>query len=195
MDGIKHEPGSNKDTTTSSDFENEHLLPITTLTIKSETKDESWDNVMNNERLKEEVTIEKHEVHTDNGDQLTLPKRRCDSVETSSNQYDMCIFFQQQYHTETGSIGENINQNSEALRKEKRYKCELCNKVFSQSSALTTHRRTHTGERPYACDICNRKFTQKVTLENHCRVHTGEKPFVCNICNSRFSKKTNLKYH
>ncbi|KAL4154142.1 hypothetical protein QTP88_001975 [Uroleucon formosanum] len=41
----------------------------------------------------------------------------------------------------------------------KSYPCDVCDKLFNQSSHLINHRRTHTGEKPYACDVCDKSFS------------------------------------
>ncbi|CEO95118.1 hypothetical protein PBRA_003884 [Plasmodiophora brassicae] len=77
----------------------------------------------------------------------------------------------------------------------KRFACDLCDRMFHQSSNLITHRRTHTGERPYACNHCEKRFSQSSNLRRHLRVHTGEKPWECSICGKRCSRKGSLSTH
>ncbi|XP_046680995.1 zinc finger protein 354A-like isoform X3 [Homalodisca vitripennis] len=101
--------------------------------------------------------------------------------------------------------------------------CSICNKKYSDPSALAKHRHVHTGERPFQCPICYMTFTLKCSqvvhlrrhtnyrpykckncpktffncgdLRKHNRRHTGERPYQCGVCNYRFTLKESLNNH
>ena len=70
-----------------------------------------------------------------------------------------------------------------------------CGQGSKDRSSLTTHERTHTGERPYVCSECGRSFHHGSNLISHQRTHTGEKPYVCRECGQSFSRKSVLIRH
>lgn len=80
-------------------------------------------------------------------------------------------------------------------RERRCYKCDDCGKSYRQRSALSKHRRTHTGEKPYKCDQCGKAFGQRSHLIGHQRVHTGVKPYKCKECGKGFSGRSGLVQH
>lgn len=53
---------------------------------------------------------------------------------------------------------------------EKRYKCEICSRTFTESSTRSKHMATH-GEKQFKCDICEKLYSRKSTLNKHVQAH------------------------
>jgi len=81
------------------------------------------------------------------------------------------------------------------LHEAKRYRCTLCDKVYSQSSGLRRHMLSHRVFKPHMCSMCGLTFHRLSHLRCHMRLHTDERPFSCGTCERKFRTSAALCKH
>lgn len=58
-----------------------------------------------------------------------------------------------------------------------------------------THMRTHSGDRPFRCNLCDKRFVTSNALTTHLRAHWGLRLHPCPVCDRQFSTSSNLRVH
>jgi hypothetical protein len=65
------------------------------------------------------------------------------------------------------SSSPHSTHSSPGCERRRMYPCPDCNRLFTNSSNMTRHRRIHTGDRPYLCEHCNLAFGNSSNRRKH----------------------------
>lgn len=87
------------------------------------------------------------------------------------------------------------NEESPADVQSKKYKCEMCPKLFSQKSKLMAHQLSHSGQQPFKCQTCEKAYSSKSKLNAHMRLHTKTNVHQCKMCDKVFAYPSYLRDH
>lgn len=67
-------------------------------------------------------------------------------------------------------------------KKRKIYRCKRCSKICNSKNAMNYHfSSSHLNVRPFKCEFCDKKFICSTALTVHKRLHSGEKVFFDSI--------------
>ena len=67
--------------------------------------------------------------------------------------------------------------------RDKPYKCDICNKRFSESHKLTQHKiSAHKRNKSFECDVCKKTFTKRQSFKRHWRSHLRDSLLLCHTC-------------
>lgn len=77
---------------------------------------------------------------------------------------------------------------------ERPYACDLCSCAYKHASSLLNHKHTHkTGN--FRCNFCDKPYTNYMALRNHMRIHTQRKKHICHTCGKAFRLARFLRNH
>ena len=78
---------------------------------------------------------------------------------------------------------------------DKKFKCEICGTFATNAEdRLKVHMNIHTGNRPFKCDYCPKDFSHRSALSVHKRKHTGY-IHNCDECGKSFANNQQLSDH
>lgn len=66
---------------------------------------------------------------------------------------------------------------------------------LNEQAVSFTAAKTTPAQTPWECPECDKSFTRKMHLTSHIRSHRGERPFACSECGKPFTRANDCKRH
>uniref|UniRef100_A0A1B6CHE3 Protein krueppel n=1 Tax=Clastoptera arizonana TaxID=38151 RepID=A0A1B6CHE3_9HEMI len=107
------------------------------------------------------------------------------------NPYD-CKWCGQSFRYKESLESHVINIHSAISEKKQKLECDRCKKQFATKYKLIRHHRSHTGVRPYKCEVCDRCFSQTGNLKAHLKKHKTD-DFTKTLNTDELIENTTLK--
>ena len=76
------------------------------------------------------------------------------------------------FHPDATDYDKTFSRPTKAVTPSTRWRCEICNKLFTRNFQLKNHTRIHTGDRPFACSECGKAFARLNDCTRHEKIHT-----------------------
>ena len=146
---------------------------------------------LNAKKINLEQSVNINTICNQFGEKVVGPTNSFRSICAVKDENELCSM---QLSKSTYKTDRNL-RTTENTNRIKPFKCNQCNKRFTDSSGLIVHQLVHSGVRPFQCNQCNKRFTDSSGLIVHQRVHSGVRPFRCNQCNKQFTQKSALARH
>ncbi|XP_039259975.2 uncharacterized protein LOC120336371 [Styela clava] len=90
----------------------------------------------------------------------------------------------------------HFDKNQQQSDCDKKFRCEHCDKSFTDPSNLQRHiRQHHVGARAHPCPECGKTFATSSGLKQHQHIHSSVKPFTCEVCHKSYTQFSNLCRH
>lgn len=106
---------------------------------------------------------------------------------------DQCRF---RFKYESSLSAHKMALHGKGPKDKKSYTCEICQESFVSMMGLSSHIRTHTGERPFSCKECGASFGQASILREHTVLkHSRAFRETCPLCSKGCVSKTKLRKH
>ncbi|KAJ4440996.1 hypothetical protein ANN_10845 [Periplaneta americana] len=145
--------------------------------------EDAWNFEMNSFNIKEEVSIDEHEVG--------MQSIRFYSLRSSDDSMS-----HQDVTSDNSRVKlDRLSEKRAKIRKHFPHKCGECGKGFITPSKLKRHSLVHTGEKPHMCELCMGRFKSMEHLKRHLIIHSEEKAYDCSECGKRFTRLDRLKAH
>ena len=75
--------------------------------------------------------------------------------------------------------------------------CAECGKLYGSSTMTRHIHSAHTpnDQKKFKCEVCDKGFSESHRLKDHMNIHTGEKPYKCKYCANCFANRGNQRMH